>query len=406
LSLRLRLAVAFALLAFLVGALEALTGYLSFRNLVEQDIRRDLLDLAAQIRQNLVLAPSGPELPGTELFARHYIFGFRVLDGEKPLLERGFLPKEGEAWQSLRQEWQGYTLEIYLRVEEYRQALKDFRRAAFLPLLPLFLLSGLLGLFLARRFTWPLESLGRALEHLSRLRFPDPLGRPPEPELAQVVAAFNRVVAAVRAALARERAFTRYVSHELRTPLAVLQAQVEALASGDADAKRALAEIERALRRMRATLEGLLELARLEAGDLEPVNLEALVRENLSEEEAALVAQGPAWVLGHRELLRRILENLLENARLHGGPPVEVGVEAEGEEVRLWVRDHGPGVPEALRGHLGKPFAKGPFGGTGLGLALVHQVVAWLGGRVAYEDARPGLRVTLFFPRWRDVEPT
>ncbi len=210
-------------------------------------------------------------------------------------------------------------------------------------------------------------------------------------------------VGAVRAALERERAFTRHASHELRTPLAVLQAQLEALQRGHLPQEQAFPEMRRALGRMQATLVGLLELARLGEGDLVPLELGGFLRERLGRETLRLPSES-VWVLAHPGLLERVLENLLENAERYGAPPVEVGLEAGEKEVRLTVRDHGPGVPPSLLPRLGEPFTKGEAGGTGLGLAFVRLVAAWLGGRVAWENARPGLRVVLTLPRWRDVD--
>ncbi|GAB5602512.1 HAMP domain-containing sensor histidine kinase [Thermus sp. FJN-A] len=402
-SLRRRLALALLLLASLVGALEALAGYWSFRNLVERDIQGDLVEVTERVRRALELTPSGPRLARGDIFGTHYVFGFRLLEGGEAVLEGGFSPREGEAWRTQRTAWQGYTLEVSLRVEEYRRALATFLRAALLPLLPLLGLAGFLGLLLADRLTRPLAALGQALDHLSRLRFPKPLPEPGEGELARVVRAFNRMARSVQMALERERAFTRHASHELRTPLAVLQAQVEALQGEHLSPAQALPEMGRALARMRATLSGLLELARLEGSDLSPVELGAFLRARLPE-QVRLLAAGPAWVLAHEGLLERVLANLLENAERHGKPPVEVGLEVGEKEVRLSVRDHGPGAPPGLLARLGEPFVTGPAGGTGLGLALVRQVAAWLGGRVEVENALPGLRVALVLPRWRDVD--
>ncbi|MEZ0347537.1 MAG: HAMP domain-containing sensor histidine kinase [Thermus sp.] len=405
-SLKGRLAWAFFLLTAGSGLVTLLGGYAVFRNLVERDIALDLAEATSRVQRALALTPSGPRLVSAEAFGgSHYAFGFRLLDGETPILEGGFTPQPQEAWRTARLPWEGYRLEVYLRTEEYARALRAYLRGGFLLLLPLLGLASLLGYAFATLLLKPLEALAEAAEALSALQFPRPLSPVREREMNRLVQSFNRMAEAVRGALERERLFTRHASHELRSPLTVVRSQVEALERGLVPLERALPRLAQAVNRMEGVLEGLLALARTEAADLAPLELGAYLRQYLKGwTGVGAEVQGPAWVLAHPGLVERILDNLLENALRHGAPPVEVRLLPSGEEVRLEVRDHGPGVaPEHLQ-RLTEPFFRGQGSqpGLGLGLALAEQAARRLGGSLEVENAHPGLRVRVRLPRWKD----
>jgi signal transduction histidine kinase len=126
--------------------------------------------------------------------------------------------------------------------------------------------------------------------------------------------------------------------------------------------------------------------ARAEAGELVPVDLLALVAEEAARSGAETLGE-PASVRGDPRLLRRLVRNLLENARRHGGgTPVEASVARLGAGgARLRVADRGPGVPEAERERIFEPFYRPPGSaesgaGYGLGLALVRQIARAYGG--------------------------
>ncbi|HWH00844.1 MAG TPA: HAMP domain-containing sensor histidine kinase [Pilimelia sp.] len=138
--------------------------------------------------------------------------------------------------------------------------------------------------------------------------------------------------------------------------------------------------------------------------DLAEVALADLVRDVLDQLNApdVQVALAPdVTVTADRERLEQILVNLVSNARRHGAPPVELRAEAVGDTVRIQVRDHGPGLPPALRDRAFSRFAAGhsDAGSVGLGLWIARELARAHGGDIAYEPARPGALLVVTLPR-------
>jgi two-component system OmpR family sensor kinase len=175
-----------------------------------------------------------------------------------------------------------------------------------------------------------------------------------------------------------------------------------------AEVEKAMGRIEDEAARMGVLVEDLLTLARLDEVPDTPhaqLDLAALVRDAVDDGRASapdraigIEADGPALVLGDRDQLRQVLGNLLRNAFVHTptGTPIEVSLARVDGEVRLEVRDHGPGLPtsdaEALferfwRSEGGRERGRG---GAGLGLAIVAAIVDAHGGEVRAANAPGG----------------
>jgi two-component system, OmpR family, sensor kinase len=195
----------------------------------------------------------------------------------------------------------------------------------------------------------------------------------------------------------RLRRFIADASHELRTPLASIRGYAELFRMGatphPADVEKAMRRIEDESARMGVLVEDLLTLARLDEVPDTPhseLDLAAIVRDAVDDARAVapdreirVEVEGPALVVGDRDQLRQVLGNLLRNAFVHtpAGTPIEVTLEHLAGEVRLEIRDHGPGLPtsdaEALferfwRSEAGRERGRG---GAGLGLAIVAAIV-------------------------------
>ncbi len=407
-SLRLRVAIGTALIAALAAGLHLLVGYYSFARLVQKDIARDLAVESRRVAGSVVFKNGLPRLSGDLGWLRSgNTLGFRVEKGGRVFLEGGVLPaKKAPGWIAVDRPLEsGYVLRLYYYVGEYKKALSGQLRAGLATLPLILFLAAVMGFAFAGHIVGPLQRLTQAAGALSRMEFPEPVPEPQgQGELTALARSFNRMVAAVREALERERAFTRYASHELRTPLAALSAQLEALEAGLLAPEEAIPEARRALARMQGILEGLLTLSRAPRVALEPLPAGTLLEEawrRLPEEARGRVRRLPGpevWLLGDEALLAQALGNLLENALKHTDAEVELYARRNGRWVVLGVRDRGPGVPPDLLKKLVRPFfrAGATRPGSGLGLALADRAARAMNGRLQLEAASPGLRAELW----------
>jgi heavy metal sensor kinase len=226
-------------------------------------------------------------------------------------------------------------------------------------------------------------------------------------ELADLARVLNDTFDRLEAAFERQARFTADASHELRTPLAILRTHAELALARPRTAEEYRETIEschRAAVRMSALVEGLLTLARADAGKLEllrqPVDLRQLVEESvalfqpLAEERDVRLAAAlkPAGVIGDGIRLAQVVTNLLSNALQYNraGGEVHVALAAEAGEAVLTVTDTGCGIPEEDRPHLFERFYRvdkarsRASGGNGLGLAICKSIVEAHGGAIEF----------------------
>jgi signal transduction histidine kinase len=220
--------------------------------------------------------------------------------------------------------------------------------------------------------------------------------------------------------------FLSIASHELNTPLTSLQLMVESLAEDSHSPANLLPAavpiICRQTYRLRCLVDDLLDVASLQQGPLrlrrQEVDLAQVVREVVQQFDEDLARAGcpiavhaPASLAGHwdRARLAQVATNLLSNAIKFGsGKPIEITVEGPQGGARsavvLHVEDHGMGIPPERLPHIFGRFERAVsprnYGGLGLGLYIVHQVVRALGGTVQVQSALGlGSRFTVELPR-------
>ena len=214
-------------------------------------------------------------------------------------------------------------------------------------------------------------------------------------EVAALAVSFNRSAQRIEELVSAHRLLLANASHELRTPLARI-AVAASLLGENADA-RTRDSLKQDVAELDQLIEQILLASRLEAVPTlehrEPVDLLALAAEEASHYDIEATGE-PVILQGDRVLLRRLVRNLVENARRYGGDgPIGVTVKREHDRAVLEVGDRGPGVPEAERQRIFEPFyrlAGGKESGRGLGLALVLDIARRHGGDAVCLEAEGG----------------
>jgi len=259
-----------------------------------------------------------------------------------------------------------------------------------------------------RMMTRPLERLSRAARALGE----DFEGPPLEPsgprEVSNVIDAFNRMQAQVRGYVHERARMLGAVSHDLKTPITRMRLRTEMLPDGAVKDK-----FMRDLDEMEAMVGSTLELFKSlgKEPQRQPVDVVALIdslcedwRESGYQTSVSGAPRGP--YSAHPQALRRCLNNLIENA-LRYGERADLSISDDEHELRIEVRDRGPGIPEDQLEAVFEPFFRlegsrsRDGGGFGLGLSIARNIARWHGGDVTLRNApeRGGLIAILTLPR-------
>lgn len=273
-----------------------------------------------------------------------------------------------------------------------------------------------LGYWLAGRALSPVGVMAAAARDISEhdLHRRIELALPPGDELGELAATFNSMLDRLEVAFASLQRFTADAAHELRAPLALMRSQVDVTlrrARSPEEYRASHHALQVEIERLTRMAEQLLLLARADAGVLRPspaeLDLPDLL-EGIAERwrpaahergidlESSLPLDGE--IRADPELLRRLLDNLLDNALRHtpSGGTVRLSVQTAGGGWRIAVEDTGAGVPPELRPRLFERFARADpargrgTGGAGLGLSLCAAIAAVHGGVIALEDPAGG----------------
>ncbi len=258
------------------------------------------------------------------------------------------------------------------RLTELRQALTTLSAVLAAAAFAATAVGAAFGVWASRRAVQPLEQVAGAATRIAGGELTTRLPPTDDPDLVAIVAGFNSMVDALAARIERDARFVGDVSHELRSPLTSLVTSVEVLGTRREElsprARQALTLVEGELGRFRRMLDDLLQLARVDGDPTtapgRPVSLTALTREVLAVtgRPAGLLTGGPdeeTIVLGDKTGLERAVRNLLENADRHAGGAQRVEVRRRDDAVVLTVDDAGPGVPVEDRERIFERFARG-----------------------------------------------
>ncbi|MGH3035124.1 MAG: sensor histidine kinase [Gaiellaceae bacterium] len=315
---------------------------------------------------------------------------------------------------------------VSANLQDVLATVRTVRRSIVVAGIGSLLVSWLVGYLAAWAFTRRLRRLEIAAGRLAAGDFETPVRDRGRDEVGQLAGAFD----AMRLQLAHldraRREFIANASHELRTPLFSLGGFLELLGDEDLDPevrRDFLGEMGGQIERLTRLATDLLDLSRLDAGQLEversPFDLAAAARlvadefRVLAEAEERILsvaAEGPVEALGDDVRVQQIGRALVENVFRHtpAGTAVEVAVGTRDGTAYLSVRDEGPGIPAADREHLFERFYRargGQASGSGLGLAIASELAARMEGAIEV-SSEPGRTVfTLVLPLFAPDTP-
>ena len=223
-------------------------------------------------------------------------------------------------------------------------------------------------------------------------------------EVARLAESFNRAAVRIEQLVRAHQSLLAHASHELRTPLARIRLALEMLKQS-ADAKTK-AGLEQDIAELDGLVDEILLASRLSAVEQndvrEEIDLLALAAEECARYDDVHLDGAPIKVQGDARLLRRLLRNLLENAKRHGAPPTQVRLQRDSAGVVLKVWDNGLGPAQAEFEQVFTPFYRrsdtSNSTGNGLGLSLVRQIARRHGGDArcaVMDEGRNGFIITL-----------
>jgi two-component system osmolarity sensor histidine kinase EnvZ len=279
-------------------------------------------------------------------------------------------------------------------------------------------ISALVSWIMARRVARPLETLRRRIAaHDGGVAGRPAAGRgdtrpsttmPSTIEIDAIDSAFSALRERIDGQESERALLLAGVSHDLRSPLARVRMAAELLPETPGVAERR-ASIVRNVDVADRLIESFLDYVRAIELPLDArVDLVALAGALLhtrGEPADVLALDAPAALHVARTnalLLERLLGNLVDNALRHGRPPVRIRLHREGDDAVIDVEDHGPGIPPAARAQVTQAFARGDASrgtpGTGLGLAVVQQIVRRMGGTLSFDPVGETQRVRVCLP--------
>lgn len=291
----------------------------------------------------------------------------------------------------------------------------------FSPLTFYLLLIGVLSVggawLFARQLNRPLKSLQQAALTVGRGEFPAPLAEQKgSTEIIAVTKAFNYMARGIEQ-LEKDRALLMAgVSHDLRTPLTRIRLASEMMHEQDNWIRDGIInDIED----MNAIIDQFIDYLRHhKEEDAEKANINHLIRElvqaELVQQRAISTELAPDLpdIYIRKIAIKRLLNNLLENALRYSEGAIEIssGFERKNKRVFIQVRDHGPGIPEAAMPTMFLPFTQGDeargSSGSGLGLAIIKKIVDMHHGDIElYNHSKGGLVVRVYLPLKQQRKP-
>ncbi|ADO74799.1 sensor histidine kinase [Stigmatella aurantiaca] len=296
-----------------------------------------------------------------------------------------------------------------------------------LPIVLMLVCTGITSLLLTRTLAPPLQRLAKVARAFGSGKLDIRTGLRRRDELGQVAEAFDEMADRIAHLLSSQKQLLANVSHELRTPLARIRVALDLVEEGDAQlARESISDITTDLAELDRLIDDVLTAARLDItpeqvpGATPPLRRELLDARTLVDKAAArfsttwpkhkleVTLEGTLPTLdADPVLLRRALDNLLDNAGKYSEPGTTVRLRAQAlpTGLQLEVIDEGIGIDASDLPHLFTPFFRSDrsrartTGGVGLGLALARRIIVVHGGNLTLESQPgQGTSVRVFLP--------
>jgi two-component system, OmpR family, sensor kinase len=427
-SLRLRLAVFIGVLIALAVLAQGVVGYKRFERLGLTEVDLALSSYFDEITRRPMMGskggrfgdrsdhnqPTPPPMMFRNLETRNRLLRVRLLQNDIPIATFGDafpdqiqIPKNSIVtvgrWRAASLDLgESRRVEAVINLEEQQRGVQNYLQSLLLTVPVFSLLGAFAAWFFSAAALKPLENLIGVTQHVANSG--DLTERVPEKggtgELMRLTRTFNQMLERLQGFREREIGFTRIAAHEFRTPLTAMRAQLDAQREGWATADEALNTARDQVERMTKLSQALLVLAREGRAELSSIDLARMAQTIAKTRGATYIGLDSMLVQGHQILLERALENLLENAVKHA-PNTEVTVKlvTDANKVLLSVTDMGAGIKPAALERAIEAFYRAPGTkayGSGLGLAVVDNIMKAHGGRLLLENVVPhGLKVTL-----------
>ncbi|GAA3911308.1 sensor histidine kinase [Microbacterium invictum] len=364
-----------------------------------------------------VMAPGVPldvDLQSVPTFAGHVA---AQASGADPVI--GTFVHEDVAWRYLAapiaveggQEAEHVVFAMAYDVNEELAEINEAAQAYLIASGIVLVVIALVALIVSTRLLRPLRQMRETAERVSAQSLSERLPINGRDDVSGLAATMNDMLDRLDAALDSQRQLLSDVGHELKTPITIVRGHLEVMAPDNPDdvaETRDLVVDE--LERMGNLVQDLGRAAKLHGpSPVTPQAVDAgdLVRQIIRNAQAiagADVTGGPvAEVVANvdPERVTQAALQLTQNAVSHGGGDIEIGSRARGGDFELWVRDHGPGVPDDAKDTVFERFyrADQDSRGSGLGLNIVQVIARAHGGRVHLGDAPGGGAVfTIILP--------
>jgi signal transduction histidine kinase len=293
----------------------------------------------------------------------------------------------------------------------YRNFLFTVNRSVLLAALLAGASSLFLGTLLFRRITKPLSELEHAARTVGTGKLAARVPVKSKDEIGMVAEAFNQMTGRLEKQQNLRKQMVADIAHDLRTPLSVMQGTVEAMQDGVLKAnQKELKGLHTEIRRLTRLVEDLRTLSLADEGqlrlDMTSVDVASIVEQVIQSQTAKVnglnvtmqseIAPHLAPVNADEDRLVEVLANLLDNALRYTPPGGTVTVSAaqEASQIVTRVRDTGPGIPEEDLPFVFERFWRGDksrnreSGGSGMGLAIVRQLVELQGGTITVESPK------------------